>query len=193
MTPIMLAISIASAALLFPACGGRQTLDPSTDEGAKQPITTEDSTQDVSPEKLPHLIQFSFSRKCIEIDGGRADDEARAIQVSCNESDRQLFMLLSKPGGYQLQNVLTGKCLAAAQFGTKNGTPITQAPCLSANSQLFEKSSAGKDSFYLVHVNSKRCLQIETNQPNDRLGVELFDCLRNETQRVIINPINHDL
>lgn len=137
-------------------------------------------------EMIPFELQFKFSQKCLEIDGGRPDDNARTIQLACNKSNQQKFRFLQKATGYLIQNVVTGKCLATFQGGTGNGTPVTQANCAELVTQLFEKIADGAGSYFLKNIGSARCLQIETNQPTDRLGVELFDCLQNETQKIAI-------
>lgn len=198
-------------ALSLVACGGRHAL--TTPEGDSdeptpaikdpEPKPAADPASDVPTPVIkptaisgadgflptPYVLEFRFSQKCIEMDGGRVDQDARAIQMPCNQADVQRFRIVKAEGGYLLQNIQTAQCLIPYGLGVVNGTPINSAPCFQSDAQLFEVRKDEGDTYFIKNLTSKRCLQIETNQPTDRLGVELFDCLQNSAQKIGLKSV----
>jgi hypothetical protein len=129
-------------------------------------------------------IQYKHSGKCLDVEGGSLNDGARLRQMPCNMSNLQKFRLIERVNGNWIQNLASGKCLAADANGTQNGTFIIQTSCVDNGSMLHTIQSDGAGFFFMRNMGSNRCVDIEAISLSDGAGAQIYDCVNGDAQRV---------
>jgi len=139
---------------------------------------------------LGFSIQYKHSLKCLEVEDASQVDGARQRQMPCNFTNIQKFRLIERTGGHWIQNLSTGKCLAALANGTENGTLVVQATCVDNGAMLHALQSDGNGYFFIRNIGSNRCVDIEAISQFDGAGAQIYDCLNGDAQRVKIVQTN---
>ncbi len=139
---------------------------------------------------LGFTIQYKHSGKCLEVENSSLNDGARLRQAPCNLANIQKFRLIERANGNWIQNLASGKCLAADANGTQNGTFIVQTTCVDNGAMLHTLQSDGAGFFFMRNIGSNRCVDIEAISLSDGAGAQIYDCVNGDAQRVKFVQMN---
>ncbi|GAB2687529.1 GH92 family glycosyl hydrolase [Kitasatospora kifunensis] len=139
------------------------TPDPSwgTDPGDAPP------SFDVGPAQPVTGVLTGLVGKCLDVDGGKADD-GTAIQLwGCNGGNGQRWTLASDGTVRAL-----GRCLDAKDSGTADGTAIQLWDCNGTGAQQWWARPDGS----LYSPPAGRCLDVPHSRTDDGTRLQLWDC-----------------
>lgn len=93
-------------------------------------------------------IHTKTSGSCVDIDGASTSDGAAVIQWTCHSAANQRFRLrpVDVSGASNTFNLVathSGKCIAAADDATGNGTKLVQLPCGTAAARVWQLPGFG--------------------------------------------------
>ena len=121
--------------------------------------------------------------KCLAVSEGRLDNNAPAVQFTCDGDQWRRWKLVETDDGFQLQNVRTGKCLTiAGGVSTDNNIPALQFDCDRDPSRRWKLTATG-DGFQAENVQTGKCLTIAGGEStDDDVPALQFNCDRHPSR-----------
>ncbi len=113
---------------------------------------------------VPTVISLKGTGKCIAIQNDSPQAGVAAVQIACNTSASDKFLIISAGTGvYFLQNQSTGHCLDIMNASGADGAGVNQYPCGGGNNQRFMiREAATTGSFELVASHSLKCITAQS-------------------------------
>lgn len=92
----------------------------------------------------------TFAGKCVTVSGASTADNAAIVQSTCNGSTSQQFRLVSATSSgldrtFNLQAVVSSKCIATSAASTTNGAQLVQIGCSAAPERVWQVSNFTPD------------------------------------------------
>jgi hypothetical protein len=120
---------------------GTQLIDYSCNGGSNQGWTF----TPVSGTTASYTIT-SFASLCVDISGRSTADNAKVIQYTCNSQTNQQFTLVpvsisGVSNTFNVQSVMSGKCIVPTGDSTASNTLLVQLPCTSATTRVWQLPS----------------------------------------------------
>ncbi|MFI9238025.1 RICIN domain-containing protein [Streptomyces sp. NPDC053079] len=138
-------------------------------------------------------LKAAHSGKCLDIDGGKADNGVRAQQWNCNGSDAQKWRAVPvADSSFELRNVASGKCLEVENSATKVGAPVQQWSCVNAKNMRWQIVLV--DPVKKLHQlrpthTEDRCLDIADAKDNNGTKAQQWYCNQSAAQLWQIQPV----
>ncbi|WP_420594056.1 RICIN domain-containing protein [Deinococcus sp.] len=211
--PVSSTFAVLGLTLLLASCGANTPAPnaastPAAAEVALSPSPDGQpgqlSSQALPPPPSPGDYSFRstatavFSGKCMDVPGGSKNTGVQLIQWTCNKGDNQSFDFLTQnsPGkNYPNPNLakisipFSGKCLIALGGGSKNGTPLVQGDCASAETWDSTAPDLSRKEFQLRSQRTGRCLDVEGASKNNGAMLILWDCKSDASAASIANQL----
>ena len=137
--------------------------------------------------------------RCLDIPNASRVPGTPLQTWDCNGSAAQQWAVVESVfddgGTYNLKSNQSAKCADAANAGAANGTPIAQIDCSGSNSQKVIPTFAGIDPqgsplYQLVHVASKRCMEVRAVSAAAGTPIQLWDCLGTAQANQLWTPLD---
>lgn len=92
----------------------------------------------------------TFAGKCVTVSGSSTADNAAIVQSTCNGTTSQQFRLVSATTSgldrtFNLQAVVSSKCIATSAASTTNGAQLVQIGCTAAPERVWQVSNFTPD------------------------------------------------
>ena len=206
--PASLTLAALGLTFLLASCGaGTPAPDsaatPASGDTALSPLPDGQPGQ-LSTQALPPFVTDGysfrstatavFSGKCMDVPGGSKETGVQLIQWKCNKGDNQVFDFRSPAGNTSNAEYLiaipgSGKCLVALDGGRKNGTPIVQGDCASAEVWYNAFYDPSIKEYQLISNRTGRCLDVEGASKSNGAKLILWDCKSDASAKSIANQL----
>lgn len=128
------------------------------------------------PEGNAFSIQTALgSNMALDVKSGSKSNNAAVQLYTWNETDAQLFSLVSAGNGiYSIINVNSGKALEVSAGKTANGSKVAQYESNGSLSQHWTLRDAGNGAFYLLNCKTGKALDIPSGKASNGVQLQIY-------------------
>jgi hypothetical protein len=134
----------------------------------------------VKSDTTNYQVIARHSSKCLDLDGGRAEDGTAIIQWGCHGGLNQRWQLQLKFGGavgtYLVVAAPTGKCMAVLDGSKDDGADVVEMPCAVRRDRLWRISEVSEGYLHFVSVVSGKCLDVRDVGFQDGARIQQWSC-----------------